>query len=192
MIRQMLIDDADHPLRALEVGLDALLGPRDDAEARGDDAGQGSLDHRIADHAQPLVAQRRRLGVRGPQWRAVESAVDVARDGGRFVEREVAVLHHRDLAQRIERRGFARPCRDQLVLNAFLAGGETRRTGERTGRYAVDLDGGHRDVLVQAASRGLSAGSVANTPGPAGISRAPPPQFGAESAIAFTWGMSAQ
>ena len=119
-----------------------------------------------------------------------KGAVDVARDGGRFVEREIAVLHHRDLAQWIDRRGFARPCRDQLVVDAFLAGGETRRAGERTGRNAVDLDGGHRDVLVQAASRGLSAGSVANTLGRAAISRAQRAQFGAKSAIAFSWGIS--
>src|SRR5258708_26674207 len=40
--------------------------------------------------AQPLVAQRRRLGVRGPERRSVERAIDVARDGGRFLEREIA------------------------------------------------------------------------------------------------------
>jgi hypothetical protein len=95
MIRQMLIDDAQNSFGAPQAGLDALFGARNDAETPGDDAGQSGLDHRIADHAQPLVAQRRRLGVRGPERRSVERAIDVARDGGRFLEREIAARVNR-------------------------------------------------------------------------------------------------
>src|SRR6185369_9158147 len=126
------IEDRDYFPGLVQVLGYHLRRHRQEAET-GRHVAQRRVHQRITDGAHPLVAKRGLAGFLRPQFRTGKTAVEIAQDRGRLVEREVAVADRGYLPEWIERHDLARHRRHQFVVDALFVASEPDSAGEGAG-----------------------------------------------------------